>query len=1266
VKKIFDPRRVVSAFNVKNPIDRETEGTGPSLRSPEPNALGRIMVLQNNLQASLGEEQLAGIVVNGLSHLPGVKGCCCCLDDGTRAATDDVTLPESCKTCADGSNAVNACHGVSKEERPGREIWYSLQTQRQVYGRLGIVVTSPSELEPYEPYIAHIAVLIGLRIENGRALAELQTLNRHLEETISGRTASLRESEELYRTLVTASPNAIVVTGETGRIVYASPKAFELFSCPPERKIIGRSILDWVSPGDQDRVLTNFKTAALAKGPRDNEYVFIKEDGSVFVGEVNSAPRLSEEGTLRGLVIIVRDITDRKVQREQLDIARFAIASSINAIGLADLKGSLTYVNHAFLQLWRHTNEADVLGRNISEFIVAEDVVKISDAIRSRGDFFGEGFALREDGSTFNVDISANLVKGLDGKSICLMGAFADISTRKEAETRLRESEERYRVAVESSNDGVILARGDRHIYVNKRFAEMLAYGCDEILDMSIHSLVHPDDRATVAARVEASYRRQLQAPTHSFRLITKDGSERVVEATVTEVTYQGEPAGLVFVRDFTDRLNAERQRETTDEILRELNTIPDIKPLAFRIVTIIQQYLGVDAAVMHLRDGEGFLPAAGKGYSEDFFIPESPPSSTKKDGGRKRTTFCGLIALKHPPLAASFLTAGGSFWTNDMKSVTSALEEDGVEIMDAANYARSGFCSMVLIPLGSGGEIVGLLQCNDGRKDRFTPETIEFLEGIAAFVGLHIIKRVAEEQIRASEEKYRSIFENAIEGIFQRTPEGQLTSVNPALARMHGYESPEELVEAVVSKRLQKPFVDDEVRALYEETLDKRGIVRDFEAEQFRRDGSHFWTLFNSRAVRDRQGSIVCYEGIVTDITERKQLEGQLRQAQKMEAIGTLAGGIAHDFNNLLAVIMGFSNLIQIGMGKDDRLRAYVDQIVAASEKAADLTKSLLAFSRKQRISPKPHDINEAVKNTAKLLRRLLPEDIRLAMELSETTAVVQLDLTQLDQLLMNLTTNARDAMPGGGTLTISTRAVYLEKGPTDESGDKPGRYALLSITDTGCGMDANTKDHVFDPFFTTKETGKGTGLGLASVYGIVKQHGGRISVSSLIDSGTTFNIYLPLTEMERPEEELGGTDPEGGEETILVAEDDGAVRMMVRHILERHGYRVLEAEDGAKAISAHKNHGKPIDLVILDVVMPNKNGQEAFAEMAAHDPNIKALFLSGYTGDLIIDKGLRGDEADFLQKPVSARALLGKVREIMDRKKTQDFPKESRFESR
>jgi PAS domain S-box-containing protein len=418
-------------------------------------------------------------------------------------------------------------------------------------------------------------------------------------------------------------------------------------------------------------------------------------------------------------------------------------------------------------------------------------------------------------------------------------------------------------------------------------------------------------------------------------------------------------------------------------------------------------------------------------------------------------------------------------------------------------------------------------------------------------------------------------------------------------------------------------------------------------------RDGNPLYVEVRSYPMHDESGNVVSVIEVTNDITEKRKLEDQLRQSQKMEAIGQLAGGIAHDFNNILTAIIGYSNLLQMKMSEDDPLRADIDQILSSCHRAAHLTQSLLAFSRWQIIHPKPVRLNEIVKRVAKLLLRLIGEDVVLKTTLADKDLTIMADSGQIEQVLMNLATNARDAMPEGGILSIGTELVKLDDMFIKMHGYniKPGMYSLLSVTDTGAGMDEPTRKRIFEPFFTTKELGRGTGLGLSIIYGIVRQHNGIVNVYSEPGKGTKFKIYLPMIVSVIEEIEVGALPPpRGGTETLLVAEDDKEVRGLMKVVLDRFGYKVIEAVDGEEAITKFKENKDKIDLAILDVVMPKKDGKMAHEEIKNVRPEIKAIFLSGYRTDIIDKKGVLEEGVNFIQKPISPNELLRKVREVLD----------------
>lgn len=524
-------------------------------------------------------------------------------------------------------------------------------------------------------------------------------------------------------------------------------------------------------------------------------------------------------------------------------------------------------------------------------------------------------------------------------------------------------------------------------------------------------------------------------------------------------------------------------------------------------------------------------------------------------------------------------------------------------------------------------------------------------LAGLVGVISDITSQKLMQEEIRLSEERYRTLFEESSDGFFLTSVEGRILDISPAGHRLLGFETKEEITEVNFYNLYHNP--PDKER--FSEEIAARGFIKDFEAEILRKDGSRIILSINAKAVSGGLGNITGYRGVFKDITKHKILEDQLFQAQKMEAIGKLTGGIAHDFNNMIMAIVGYATLIHSKVAEDDPARRNIEQLMGVTERASNLTKRLLAFGRKQVISLKPVSINEIVNRVEHLLSRLIGEHIEFTTSLDKQSLTVMADSGQIDQILINLATNARDAMPRGGTLTVSTSSEYIDEEFVRAHGyGAPGIYACLSVRDTGTGMNAETQKKIFDPFFTTKEVGKGTGLGLSIVYGIVKQHNGFISVKSGHGEGTEFRMLLPTVKSKAKslESQLSMMPfTVEGKETVLLTEDDSGVREITRAVLESAGYRVIEAVDGQDAIEKFCKSSERIKFLLLDVIMPKKNGREVYDEITGISPDVKALFFSGYTEDILNRNGMVDDELNFISKPVPPNELLKKIRDILDK---------------
>ena len=510
--------------------------------------------------------------------------------------------------------------------------------------------------------------------------------------------------------------------------------------------------------------------------------------------------------------------------------------------------------------------------------------------------------------------------------------------------------------------------------------------------------------------------------------------------------------------------------------------------------------------------------------------------------------------------------------------------------------------------------------------------------------------RRQASEALRLSEVSFRSVIENAPYGIYRAQASGKLLLVNPALQKMLGYESQAELLQLNLTTDVYvDPLEHQRVNDLFTNQKDFTDVQVDWK----RKDGKPIKARCTGWFVKSAIDGAAYFEVFAEDVTEKWLLERQLRMAQKMEAVGRLSGGIAHDFNNLLGVIIGYSQVLKRTLPPGTPFLEHAEEIEKAGQRAASLTRQLLAFSRQQVLAPAVLNINTLISEMEKMLPRLIGEDIEIVIALDPAIGRVKADHGQLEQVVMNLAVNARDAMPDGGKVIITTTNVVLDEAWTrSHPGSKAGDFVMLSVADTGTGIDSETLAHIFEPFFTTKERGKGTGLGLATVYGVVKQSGGYVWVESALGKGAAFEIYLPRIEelVSVPEPVAPIVEAFRGAETILLVEDADALRKLTHMLLEQHGYHVLVAANGAAALQLVEQKPERIELLLTDVIMPGLNGRALAGRLELLQPGLKILYMSGYTDDAIMDHGVLESGTHLLHKPFSEENLIRKVREVLD----------------
>jgi two-component system, cell cycle sensor histidine kinase and response regulator CckA len=804
-------------------------------------------------------------------------------------------------------------------------------------------------------------------------------------------------------------------------------------------------------------------------------------------------------------------------------------------------------------------------------------------------------------------------ILGTDGRAEQYAGIVLDVTASKRArELTLRANEIRLRARFEQAAVGMVKLDEvtGRFLDVNAKFCEMLGYSREELLARTLQEFTQLDERGVgregFGRLLEpgAEYRQET-------RFLRKDGTVLWGAVAANRTALIGERPGTVFaeVEDVTDRKVAESALERTRQLMAEGERIAGIGAWEYIAATTETVW----------SEGECRI------YGVD-------PREKSPDYGRM------LRERIHPDDAEAV-----------DRTFRQALENRGTYVME----------HRVVRPDGSQRVV----------RDLAHPH-LDDAGQLVKYVGisLDVTDRLkAEKEIRASEQRFRDVAAAADEYIFEMTPAGEVSYVSDAVESVLGHRA-----EEIIGKNMLAflgPEERERAAGYLAEHAARRERISHFQLEAMHRNGKPVWLDISAVPVLGDEGALLGYRGAVLDVTERhlaeqerSALQTQLAQSQKLESVGRLAGGVAHDFNNILSVILSYAGFVQEELKEGDPIRAEMLEIERSAERAAALTRQLLAFSRRQVLQPVPLDLNQLVGGMEKMLRRIIGEDVHLVLRLAPDLGIVKADPGQMEQVIMNIAVNARDAMPKGGTLTIETGDVDLdEESVSQPVGAKSDPHVMISITDSGTGMDEQTKARIFEPFFTTKEPGSGTGLGLSTVYGIVKQSGGSISVHSEIGQGTTFKVLLPreTSGVVAPTSHLPGrTGVSERRRTILLVEDEAMVRDAARRILSGAGYTVIEAGSGEEGLAAGERHVGTIDLLLTDVVMPGIGGKTVAERLARVRPGTKVLFMSGYTDDAIVNHGVLEPGTQFLAKPFTHASLLAKVREMLEPERHRASP--------
>ncbi len=1029
----------------------------------------------------------------------------------------------------------------------------------------------------------------------------------------------IRQSNAYLENILDNSPDAIAIVDKHGRIIRWNKMAEDLYGYTFE-EMNGKTGLDlYADKGQLEKMLVSLRREGSVKkwemrmerkdgsiAPFEISIGFLKDSQKETLGSVCVARDLSEiKETLAALRAsndqLNQGIFERKRAEETLRKAEAEYRTIFENTGMATIileeDTTISLANAEFEKLTGYTRDEIENKRRWTEFVVKEDLERMLYQHRLR----------RADAKAALKQYEFRIIDKHDQIRDCLLtvdmiagtkrsiASFLDITERRQTEQKAAQ----LAAIVESSDDAIIGKNLDGSITSWNRGAEKIyGYAASEVIGKPISILFASgleDDAKQILEKIKSG------EPVEHYETVRrrKDGRDIHMSLTVSSIrNYKGIiVAASTIGRDITDRKQAEDALQQSEEQFRTLvESAPD---------------------AIFIEVGGRFV------YLNDAAIHMYGAASEEELSGH------AIIGRIHPDHRANVLER--IRFIDEERKPTPLMELKHVKLDGTTVYAESH-----AVPI----------------KYRKSKAALVFVRDITE-------RKKNEEALSISEERYRRLFEDASMGIFRVTLEGKLIDVNPAFTLMFGFDSQEE-VKSQVNDVAVDLFVDPSRRhEIVRMMLDTKRPVH-AESLYRRKDGSTFTADLHAWAVRDKEGKLLYLEGFVEDISERKRakeekekLEAQLFQAQKMESVGRLAGGVAHDFNNMLGVIIGRAEMALQQDVSNDKLKHHLDEILKAALRSADLTKQLLAFARKQTAVPKILSLNDTISGMLQMLRRLIGEDIDLLWGPELDLWKVKIDPSQVDQILANLAVNARDAISGVGAITLRTENVVIDDSNWADTPEFiPGEYVLLTVSDNGSGMSEEVRSNIFEPFFTTKEIGKGTGLGLSTVYGIVKQNDGFIYVASEPEKGATFNIYLPRFESESalvPSEEETNKRPTGTE-TILLVEDDEAILKLTKSILEKLGYTVLAAQTPVHAIHFVEEHRGDLHLLITDVVMPEMNGRELAKQLGAIRPNLKCVYMSGYTADVIAHRGIVDEGVNFIQKPFGCDDFAARVRQVLD----------------
>jgi PAS domain S-box-containing protein len=1101
--------------------------------------------------------------------------------------------------------------------------------------------------------------------EDGRVV-ELQAVGRDITERKQAE-EELRKSEGRFRTLVETMKVGLSTIDENGVITYVNDQLCSMLGCSMD-EMVGHPNFDFLD--EENRQTLECLFAKRKKGEQDPapyELTWLRKDGQKVHTIMSPTPFFDRgehhESCYTGAYAIITDITKLKQADEVLKESEEKYRDLINGMNdtawVINFEGKFIDANNAAVAVLGYSRE-ELLSMGPSDIDGTLDAEAIKTLIKQMPTDKIQVFETThttKDGTVIPVEIKSSLIT-YQGKR-AILSIARDITERKQGEAALEQTRLLLEAVLEQSPVPIVVVSGPDLVvrYKNRAAIDFLGV-TDEptYLGLTLPQVkrrqtwqdLNPDGTPTDLLNLPLA--RALRGETtrnEEYGVIRKDGTQRWELVSGTPIySRSGElVAGLVVFPDITERKQAEAERqahmwfiESMIRVNEALYGTPDLEQMMSDVLAVVLAIYNCDLASLVYPCDPG--AASWRAIMEQS-RPEYPGAFA-----------LGLEVPVDQDFVRTFRTLIAS--STPVKFGPGSPHPLPGEIAKLSQVQSQ--LAMAIYPKGDKPWAFVIHQCSSPRV--WTSEEERLLQAIGNRLADGLTTLLAHRSLRESEERFRLAFENANTGVCLVDLEGNLTKVNNKMCEIFGYTKEE--LEHMTVNNIAHPEDIDKSPAFIQRTLQGETDHGTFEKRYLHKKGHVVTCQVSSSLVRNADGSPLYFISHVHDITERKRaeeemafLQEQLRQSQKMEAIGRLAGGIAHDFNNLLTIIKGYSQLSLIELKEDSPLKKNIEHIHEATDRAANLVRQLLAFSRRQILEMKVLNLNAILTNLDNMLRRVIGEDIELIIILAEDLGRVKTDPGWIEQAIMNLVVNSRDAMPSGGKLSIETGNADLDEAYVGgHVGVKPGHYVMLSVSDTGVGMTPEVMERLFEPFFSTKEKDKGTGLGLSTVYGIVKQSDGDIWVYSEPGKGSTFKIYLPRVDepLEERREKVMADELLRGSETILLVEDEEDVRKLALRVLERPGYKVLTARDGDEALIICEQFKDPIHLMLTDVVMPGMSGHELAKRLKSMHPKMKVLYMSGYTDNAIVLHGVLVEGVNYIQKPFTVDALTKKVREVLE----------------